>query len=101
MIENLKIFFKKLSFSSEAKSQNEDKVKFVVEELISQLGLKRKIDNIVYRKKHDWYIISFFSPPNCIVPRKYIEDYLKTGGRLGKKEISEILSFENKGFNLI
>ncbi|MDD3296390.1 MAG: hypothetical protein PHU64_03420 [Candidatus Omnitrophica bacterium] len=101
MIKKLKIFFTKLFSSDSVQEQNENKVKVVIEEIISQLKLKRKISNIVYRKKHDWYIVSFFSPPNCIIPRHYIEDYLKTGGNLGKKEISEILSFENKGFNLI
>ena len=79
----------------------EDAVKEIVEELIKEIGLKRKVDGVTYRPKHHWYIVRFFSPPSCIIPRNYLEAYLKTEGRMGKKEIIDILSVKQKGFELI
>jgi len=79
----------------------EETVKKVIEELLKEIGLKRKVDTVTYRPKHRWYIVHFFSPPSCIIPRHYLEVYLKTGGEQGKKEIIDILSVKPKGFELI
>ncbi|MCF7907888.1 MAG: hypothetical protein K9L86_03295 [Candidatus Omnitrophica bacterium] len=79
----------------------ESAVKEVIEAVINEIGLKRKVDNITYRPKHHWYIVRFFSPPSCIIPRQFIEAYLKTDGVKGKAEIVEILSVKQKGFELI
>jgi len=76
-------------------------VREVVTEVINEIGLKRKVDSIDYRPKHHWYIVRFFSPPSCIIPRQHFVDYLKSDGKLGKKEIIEILSVKSKGLELI
>jgi len=82
-------------------SCNQAAVKKVVEEVIKEIGLKRKVDSVDYRPKHNWYIVRFFSPPSCIIPRPHIEDYLNSGGHKGKPEIIEILSVKQKSFDLI
>ncbi len=99
--------FKKIAgwFGSSSKVEavrcTESAVKEVVEEVIKEIGLKRKIDSVDYRPKHHWYIVRFFSPPSCIIPRTYIEAYLSSRGQKGKSEIIEILSVKQKGFELI
>lgn len=79
----------------------EEAVKKIVEELLKEIGSKRKVDAVTYRPKHRWYIVRFFSPPSCIIPRNFLEAYLKSEGSLGKKEIIDILSVKQKGFELI
>lgn len=99
--------FKKITewFSSQTHAQHvsctDSAAKQVIEELIKEIGLKRKVDSLTYRPKHHWYIVRFFSPPSSIIPRQYIQAYLDSGGQKGKKEIIEILSVKPKGFELI
>ena len=80
---------------------SEEKVKEVIEEVLKEIDLKRKVQSVEYRHKHHWYIVRFYSPPSCIIPRQYLEQYIKTKGRSSKKEIIDILSTKNKGFELI
>ncbi len=78
-----------------------EKIKAIVEEVMAKINLKRKVDSITYRPNHDWYIIRFYSPPSCIIPRKHFQDYIKSQGSEGKQEIIQILSSAPKGANLV
>ncbi len=58
-----KKFIEWLSGSSKS-ACNESKVRGVVEEILKELGIMRKIDSVTFRPKNDWYIVRFYSPPS-------------------------------------
>lgn len=72
-----------------AVSLDETKVREILEDIIKEIKLRRKIDSVEYRPNHFWYIVRFYSPPNCIIPRNYIDDYINSEGKLGKDKIAE------------
>jgi len=69
----------------------EAKVKKIVEDIIKEIKLRRKIDKVEYRPSNFWYIIRFYSPPNCIIPKNHIDNYISSNGKFGRDQIAECL----------
>ena len=91
----LRLFFWFLKFITSPKIDrhrlDEAKVKEILESIIKEIKLKRKIDNVEYRPSNFWYIVRFYSPPNAIIPKTYINDYINSKGNLGKQQIIDCL----------
>jgi hypothetical protein len=84
---------------SEKPKCDEARVREIVQELLKELGLARKVDSITFRPEHDWYIVRFYSPPSVIIPRKHFQDYLASQAKDGKQEIIDILTSRRARFD--
>ena len=71
--------------------QGDVKVKEVIEELVEEIKLRRKVEEVVYKSDNSWYIVRFENLPNCIIPAEYINAYIASGNEADKKKITDIL----------
>ncbi len=99
MALNFKKIIAGLFGSSKQIKCDEAKVREIVDGLLKEFSLMRKVDSITYRRKHDWYIVRFYSPPSCIIPRKHFEDYISSQAKTGRQEIIDILTARRKRFD--
>jgi hypothetical protein len=70
---------------------SEMKTTEILETIMKEINLNKKIESVTYRDKYFWYVVRFDSPPSCIIPQKHIDDYINSKGQVGKKEIIHFL----------
>lgn len=81
---------------SETIAHEETKVKEILEDVLKSSRIRRKIDKVDYRAGNNWYIVRFYSPPSCIIPKEYLDNYINGGGQIWKDRIIDCI-FESQG----
>jgi len=68
-----------------------EEVRALMQDIAREVKLAKRIEGVSYRKEHQWYIVRFDIPPNCIVPKRLIDECAKAEGRSARKKIGDIL----------